>query len=119
MSENLLSAYSATPSFAIWDGEHAVLSFTGNLEPDFIKVDSKGKEQAYLGIEVLLISHSNENYSHRHNTVCILRTGKESTLDKWANDEHGCIKSVNKKTIFKCFNSSKLGFDLRIEGDAK
>ena len=25
------------------------------------------------------------------------------------------IKSVNKKTIFKAFNSAKLGFDLRIE----
>ena len=106
MSENLLSAYSATPSFAIWDGEHAILSFTGNIEPDFVKVDSKGKEQHYLGIEVMLISHS---------TVCILRTGKESTLAKWANDEQGGIKSVNKKTIFKAFNSAKLGFDLRIE----
>jgi hypothetical protein len=115
MSENLLSAYSATPSFAIWDGEHAILNFTGNIDPDFVKVDSKGKEQHYLGIEVMLISHSNENYSHRHGTVCILRTGKDSTLAKWANDERGGIKSVNKKTVFKAFNSAKLGFDLRIE----
>jgi len=117
MSENLLSAYSATPSFAIWDGEHAILNFTGKLIPDFVKVDANGKEQHYLGIEVNLISHSNENYSHRHDSVCIFRTGKTSTLAKWANDPEGGIKSlpVNKKTVFKVFNSAKLGFDLRIE----
>ena len=115
MSENLLSAYQATPSFALWDGEHAILSFTGKLDQDFIKVDANGKEQHYLGIEVLLKSHSNENYKHRHHTVCIFRTGKESTLAKWANDERGGIKKTKKNTIYKVFNSKKLGFDLRIE----
>ena len=118
MSENLLSAYSPTPSFAIWDGEHAILNFTGKLIPDFVKVDANGKEQHYLGLEVNLISHSNENYSHRHDSVCIFRTGKTSTLAKWANDPEGGIKSVNKKTVFKVFNSTKLGFDLRIENVA-
>ena len=116
--DNLLSAYSSMPSFALWDGEHAILNFTGKLIPDFVKVDSKGKEQHYLGIEVHLISHSNENYSHRHDSVVILRTGKESTLAKWATDPEGGIKSVNKKTVFKVFNSTKLGFDLRIENVA-
>ena len=115
MSENLLSAYKPTPSFALWDGEHAILSFTGQLDQDFIKADSSGKDQHYLGIEVLLISHSNENYKHRHDTVCILRTGKESTLAKWALDERGGINKTNKKTVYKVFNSKKLGFDLRIE----
>lgn len=119
MSENLLSAYSATPSFALWDGEHAILKFTGNLDPKFVKIDSKGKEQTYLGIEVFLIEHSNENYAHRHNTVCILRTGNESTLAKWATDPQGGIKKTDKDLIFKAFNSAKLGFDLRIEGRDK
>ena len=115
MSENILSAYQSTPSFALWDGEHAILSFTGKLDQDFVKVDANGKEQHYLGIECLLISHSNENYKHRHDSICIFRTGKESTLAKWANDERGGIKKTNKKMIFKVFNSKKLGFDLRIE----
>ena len=92
MSENLLTAYQAVPSFALWDGEHAILNFTGQLDQDFIKVDANGKEQHYLGIECLLISHSNENYKHRHDTVCIFRTGKESTLAKWANDERSLLQ---------------------------
>jgi len=117
MSENLLKAYQATPSFALWDGEHAILNFTGKLDQDFIKVDASGNEQHYLGIECLLISHSNENYKHRHDTICILRTGKESTLAKWVNDDRGGLKAVPflKRTIFKVFNSKKLGFDLRVE----
>jgi len=115
MSENLLGAYTATPSFALWDGESAVLRFTGNLDTKFTKVDSKGKEQIYLGIEVFLIEHSNENYSHRHDSVCILRTGNESTLAKWANDERGGIKKTNEKQVYKVSNSAKLGYDLRLE----
>ena len=115
--DNLLSAYSDTPSFALWDGEHAILNFTGKLDQDFIKPDKDGKDQHYLGIEVFLISHSNENYKHRHDSICILRTGKESTLAKWANDERGGIKKTDKKTIYKVFNSAKLGFDLRIENN--
>ena len=47
--------------------------------------------------------------------MCIFRTGKESTLAKWANDERGGINKTNKKTVYKVFNSAKLGFDLRIE----
>jgi len=119
MSENLLSAYKPTPSFALWDGEHAILSFTGKLDQDFVKVDANGKEQHYLGIECLLISHSNENYKHRHDSICIFRTGKESTLAKWANDPQGGIKKTDTDLIFKVFNSAKLGFDLRIEGRSK
>ncbi len=118
MSENLLGAYTATPSFALWDGESAVLRFTGNLDPKFTKVDSKGKEQTYLGIEVFLIEHSNENYSHRHDSICILRTGNESTLAKWATDERGGIKKTNEKQVFKVSNSAKLGYDLRLENVA-
>ena len=118
MSENILAAYSSTPSFALWDGEHAILRFTGKLDPKFIKVDSKGKEQTYLGIEVFLIEHSNENYSHRHESVCILRTGQESTLAKWATDEQGGIKKTDNKLVFRVGNSAKLGYDLRIENGA-
>jgi len=118
MSENILSEYQSTPSFALWDGEHAILSFTGKLDPKFIKVDSKGKEQTYLGIECMLIKHSNENYHHRHNTVCMLRTGQESTLAKWATDPQGGIKKTDYKLIFRVGNSAKLGYDLRIENGA-
>ena len=45
MSENILAAYSSTPSFALWDGESAVLRFTGKIDQDFTKTDSKGNEQ--------------------------------------------------------------------------
>ena len=75
--DNLLSAYSDTPSFALWDGEHAILRLTGKVDRNFIKLDSKGKEQTYLGLECILIEHSNENYNHRHDTTCIFRIGKE------------------------------------------
>jgi hypothetical protein len=113
--ENLLEAYQVSPSFALWDGEYAVLRFTGNLDRDYKKLDSKGNEQTYLAIECMLIKHSNENYSHRHNTVCFLRTGKESTLAKWALDERGGLKANDPRNIFRVDNSAKLGFSLRLE----
>ena len=120
MSENLLREFQTTPSFAIWDGEHAVLRFTGKLNHSFVKVDSKGNEQTYLGLEVFLIEHSNEQYSHRHDDVLFLRTGRESTLAKWALSPTGVEwKDFNDKTIYKLFNSAKLGFDLRIESMPK
>ena len=115
--DNLLSAYSVAPSFALWDGEYAILRFTGNVDQSFIKVDSKGKDQIYLGVECMLIKHSNENYRHRHNTECILRVGKESTLAKWVNDERGGLKAKDTRTIFRVDRSQKLGYSLRIEND--
>jgi len=114
MSENLLAEFKTTASFAIWDGEHAILRFTGNIDRNFTKVDSKGNERTYLGLEVFLIEHSNKEYSHRENDVVFLRTGSESTLAKWALSSTG-VKNVSDKTIFKLFNSAKLGFDLRVE----
>ena len=113
--DNLLSAYSVAPSFALWDGEYAILRFTGNVDQSFIKVDSKGKDQIYLGVDCMLIKHSNENYRHRHNTECILRVGKESTLAKWVNDERGGLKANDPRTIFRVDMSQKLGYSLRIE----
>jgi hypothetical protein len=115
VSENLLDAYKITPSFALWDDEHAILSFTGKLIPNFEKEDKNGQVQIYLGIEVFLKKHSNENYSHRHESICILRTGPTSTLAKWATDEQGGIKATDSKLIFRVGNSKKLGFSLRIE----
>ena len=117
MSENILSAYQSTPSFALWDGEHAILRFTEKVDQEFIKTDSKGKEQKYLGVECELIKHSNESYAHRHNTTCIFRVGIESTLAKWVNDERGGLKTNNPRTIFKVSQSKKLGYSLRIENN--
>ena len=113
--ENLLSAYAVAPSFALWDGEHAILRFTGKVNQSFVKVDSKGKEQMYLGVECEVIKHSNENYSYLHNTTTTLRVGKESTLAKWVNDERGGLKANNPKTLFRVDMSQKLGYSLRIE----
>ena len=42
--------------------EHAVLRFTGEVDQDFVKTDSKGNEQHYVGVYVHLLEHSNENY---------------------------------------------------------
>lgn len=113
--ENLLSAYAVAQSFALWDGEHAILRFTGKVDPSFIREDKTGKEQEYLGLECELIKHSNENYSYLHNTTTILRIGKESTLAKWVNDERGGLKTNNPKTLFRVDMSQKLGYSLRIE----
>jgi len=115
VSENLLAGFQKTPSFAIYDGESANVRFTGKLDPSFTKEDKNGIIHEYLGIEVFLISHSNEMYKHRHESVLMLRTGRTSTLAKWANDPEGGIKSVNPDIVFKAFNSAKLGFDLRVE----
>ena len=115
MNENILSAYQSTPSFALWDGEHAILRFTGKVDQEFIKTDSKGKEQKYLGVECELIQHSNESYAHRHNTTCIFRVGVESTLAKWVNDLRGGLKANNPRTLFRVDMSQKLGYSLRIE----
>ena len=113
--ENLLSAYAVAPSFALWDGEHAILRLTGKVDRNFIKSDSKGKEQTYLGLECELIKHSNENYSYLHNTTTIMRIGKDSTLAKWVNDERGGLKANNPKTVFRIDQSQKLGYSLRVE----
>ena len=117
MSENILSAYQSTPSFALWDGEHAILRFTGKVDRDFVKPDKDGKDQHYFGLECELIKHSNENYSYLHNTTTIMRIGKESTLGKWVNDERGGLKTNNPRTIFKVSQSKKLGYSLRIENN--
>ena len=113
--ENLLSAYTDAPSFALWDGEHAILRLTGKVDHNFMKSDSKGKEHSYLGLECVLIEHSNENYAHRHNTTCVFRVGKDSTLAKWVNDERGGLKANNPNTVYRVDMSQKLGYSLRIE----
>jgi hypothetical protein len=111
--QNLLERYQVTPSFALWDGEHAVLRFTGNLNKKFERKDKDGNIHDYLGIEVYLISHSNENYAHREDTTCILRTGKDSTLALWALEE---LETNDLDLIFHVSNSKTQGYCLRIEG---
>ena len=86
VDEDLLSGYRQVSSFALWDGEHAVLRFTGKIDQDFVKTDSKGVEQHYRGVHVFLLEHSNENYNHLVNSDTIMRIGKDSTLDTWLKE---------------------------------
>jgi len=111
--ENLLERYQTTPSFALWDGEHAVLRFTGTLNDQLERIDKDGNVHDYLGLEVYLISHSNKNYAHREDTTCFLRTGKDSTLAKWALDQ---LPTNDKDLIFHISNSKASGYNLRVEG---
>ena len=113
VDDDLLSGYRKVSSFALWDGESAVLRFTGKIDQDFTKTDSKGNEQHYVGVHVFLLEHSNENYSHLHNTDTIMRVGKDSTLNKWL--EEGGLKGMSKDKTFKVDMSKALGYGLRIE----
>jgi len=45
---DLLATYRKVKSFALRDGEHAVLRFVGGVDPDFKWTDSKGIERTYL-----------------------------------------------------------------------
>ena len=113
VDDDLLSGYRKVSSFALWDGEHAVLRFTGKVDPDFVKTDSKGNEQHYVGVHVYLLEHSNENYNHLVDTDTIMRVGKDSTLNKWL--EEGGLKGMAKNKTFKVDMSKALGYGLRIE----
>jgi hypothetical protein len=113
VDDDLLSGYRKVSSFALWDGESAVLRFSGKVDPEFVKTDSKGIEQHYIGVHVFLLEHSNENYQHLHNTDTIMRIGKDSTLNKWL--EEGGLKGMAKNKTFKVDMSKALGYGLRIE----
>ena len=114
MEDDILAGYRNVSSFALWDGEHAILSFTGEVNPDFVKTDSKGVDQHYVGLTVFLKEHSNENYQQQCNRETIFRVGKGSTLDKWVQD--GGLKGDTPKLIFKVEMSKALGYSLRVEG---
>ena len=121
MSNDLLAGYRKVSSFALWDGEEAVLRFVGKVDPTFKKTDSKGNEHTYLGIPVHLIKHSNENYSHQEGTETIFRVGLESTIAKWIADggiKDGDGKNVNK-IIYTVDMRKSSGYGLRIEGRDK
>ena len=115
--DNLLSAYSSMPSFALWDGEHAILNFTGKVDPYFKKTDSKGNEHTYLVFNVFLKKHSNENYKHQEGTETIFRVGVESTLAKWIAD--GGIKEKQFDIIYNVDMRKSSGYGLRVEGREK
>ena len=114
MSDDLLTGYRKVSSFALWDGEEADLRFTGEVNPNFKKVDSKGIEHTYLGIDVHLIKHSNENYAHQEGTDTVFRVGLESTIAKWIED--GGIKKTPflKRTIFTVDMRKSSGYGLSI-----
>ena len=117
MSNDLLAGYRKVSSFALWDGEEAVLRFVGKVDPTFKKTDSKGNEHTYLGIPVHLIKHSNENYQHQEGTETIFRVGLESTIAKWIGD--GGIKKTTPKEadlIYIVDMRKSSGYGLRIEG---
>ena len=118
VDEDLLSGYRKVSSFALWDGEEAVLRFVGGIDPDFVKTDGKGVDQHYVGCNVFLVSHSNENYQHLEGTETILRIGKDSTLNKWIVE--GGLKGKEAfKLIYKVSMSKALGYGLRVEGRHK
>lgn len=110
--ENLLDKYRKVSSFALWDGESAVLRFNGDVNPDFTKVDGQGVERHYLGVGVHLIKHSNENYSHQEGCDTIFRVGKTSTLNDWIED--GGLKATDTKLVFEVDMSKALGYGLKI-----
>ena len=118
MSDDLLTGYRKVSSFALWDGEEAVLRFTGNVNPNFTKVDSKGIEHTYLGIDVHLIKHSNENYAHQEGTETIFRVGLDSTIAKWIKDGGIKTKELNLYRYIVDMRKSS-GYGLRIEGREK
>jgi len=117
MSDDLLTSYRKVASFALWDGEDAVLRFVGGVDPNFKKTDSKGNEHTYLGINVHLIKHSNENYAHQEGTDTIFRVGNDSTLSQWIAD--GGIKKKQFDLIYKVDMRKSSGYGLRIEGREK
>jgi len=117
MRDDLLTSYRKVASFALWDGEDAVLRFVGGVDPNFKKTDSKGNEHTYLGISVHLLKHSNENYAHQEGTETIFRVGLESTLAKWIAD--GGIKDKKFDIIYNVDMRKSSGYGLRIEGREK
>jgi hypothetical protein len=117
MSDDLLISYRKVASFALWDGEDAVLRFVGGVDPNFKKTDSKGNEHTYLGINVFLKKHSNENYKHQEGTETIFRVGVESTLAKWIAD--GGIKEKQFDIIYNVDMRKSSGYGLRVEGREK
>ena len=117
MRDDLLTSYRKVASFALWDGEDAVLRFVGGVDPNFKKTDSKGNEHTYLGISVHLLKHSNENYKHQEGTDTIFRVGLDSTLAKWIAD--GGIKDKQFDIIYKVDMRKSSGYGLRIEGREK
>ena len=113
MSDDLLIGYRKVSSFALWDGEEAILRFVGKIDPNFKKTDSKGNEHTYLGIPVHLYHHSNDNYQHQQGTETIFRVGLDSTIAKWI--EGGGIKDGDGKKKLNDLDSfikrMKLGFE--------
>ena len=114
---DLLATYRKVKSFALRDGEHAVLRFVGGVDPDFKWTDSKGLERTYLGINVFLKEHSSEFYNGQCDTETILRAGLGTTLDQWIAD--GGLKAKEFDLIYRIDNSKALGYGLRIEGREK
>ena len=117
MSDDLLAGYQKVSSFALWDGEHAILRFIGGVDKNFTKSDSKGNEHRYLGINVHLMKHSNENYQHQEGTDTVLRCGLDSTLAKWLAD--GGLKAKEFNIIYRVDMKKSQGYGLRIEGREK
>jgi hypothetical protein len=114
--ENLLSGYRKVSSFALHDGEHAVVRFVGGVDPEFVWTDSKGIDHKYLGINVFLYEHSSDIYQFQQGKETVMRVGLVSTLHDWIKD--GGIKEDTMKLKFKVDMSKTLGYGLRVEGRA-
>jgi len=118
---DLLAGYRKVKSFALRDGEHAILRFVGGIDREFKWTDSNGIERTYVGVNVFLKKHSSEFYNGQCDTETVFRVGIGTTLDDWIVD--GGLKDMDSKTeskiIYKVDNSKTQGYGLRIEGREK
>jgi hypothetical protein len=114
---DLLAGYRKVKSFALRDGEHAVLRFVGGVDPNFKWTDSKGIERTYLGINVYLMKHSSEFYNGQCDTETVFRVGLGTTMDLWIAD--GGLKSKEFDLVYRVDNSIALGYGLRVESMGK
>ena len=114
---DLLAGYRKVKSFALRDGEHAVLRFVGGIDREFKWTDSNGIERTYVGANVFLKKHSSEFYNGQCDTETVMRIGIGTTLDDWIVD--GGIKEDQYNLIYKVDNSKTQGYGLRIEGREK
>ncbi|AXH78264.1 MAG: hypothetical protein [Circular genetic element sp.] len=114
---DLLAGYRKVKSFALRDGEHAVLRFVGGIDREFKWTDSNGIERTYVGVNVFLKKHSSEFYNGQCDTETVFRVGIGTTLDDWIVD--GGIKEDQYNLIYKVDNSKTSGYGLRIEGREK
>ena len=76
---DLLAGYRKVKSFALRDGENAILRFVGGIDREFKWTDSNGIERTYVGANVFLKKHSSEFYTGPWETEPGFRVGSGTT----------------------------------------